>query len=100
MATLRIHQSVVNGVRLPLGYQKITALNEVKGFTVPTGATVAIVAVATKGVMWRDDGTNPTATDGIPLADGEKYQFELESLSVVKFIEVAASATIHVSYYA
>lgn len=99
MAVHTFHQTFVDGIRNPLGYQKITSLSTVKSFTVPVGATMAIVHASTKGVMFRDDGVNPTATDGMPIEVGEKFKFDLKDFSVVKFIEQSASATLHVNYY-
>jgi hypothetical protein len=54
----------------------------------------------TQAVRWRDDGTNPTATVGMPLAVGDTLFLDTSALAVVKFIEQTASAKLNVSYYA
>jgi hypothetical protein len=90
-----------------LGYQQITGLSVAKGLTVPTidpntGLTVkanfALITPDTNGVRWRDDGTAPTASIGMPLAAGVTLQYDGD-LSKIKFIESTASAVLNVSYY-
>jgi hypothetical protein len=84
----------------PLGYQKITSLSSATALTVPSGAVRCLVIAETQAVRWRDDGTNPTSTVGMPLAVGVPYTFErLDVLPVLKFIEQTASAVLHISYY-
>lgn len=82
----------------PLGYQQITSLSSATALTVPRGAIVALIQPQTQAVRWRDDGTNPTASVGMPLAIGETlpYTGYLES---IKFIEQTASAALNISYY-
>jgi hypothetical protein len=81
-----------------LGYQKLTSLDTVKSLTVPAGAVMAIIQTAGQDVRWRDDGSNPTATDGMLLRTTETLTYNGQP-SALKFIEAAAGATIHVSYY-
>ena len=90
-----------------MGYQQITGLSVAKGLTVPTidpntGLTVkanfALITPDTNGVRWRDDGTAPTASIGMPLAAGVTLQYDGD-LSKIKFIESTASAVLNVSYY-
>jgi hypothetical protein len=59
------------GANTPLGYQQITSLSSATALTVPTGATVAVIIPETQAIRWRDDGTNPTASVGMPLASGQ-----------------------------
>lgn len=82
-----------------LGYQQITNLSAAVGLTVPTGTSFAIVQPETQAVRWRDDGTNPTATVGYPLAVGSELLYDAAQLAVVKFIEQAASASLSIAYY-
>jgi len=90
-----------------LGYQQISSLNTVKSLTVPSkdpvsGAairpTLAIIIAETQGVRWRDDGTAPTATVGMPLAVGVPLAYD-GPLANIQFIEQTASAILNVSYY-
>lgn len=82
-----------------LGYQQITSLSAAAGLTPPQGATMALIVAETQGVRWRDDGTNPTASVGMPIAAGAYLNYDGD-LNRVKFIEQTASAKLNVSYYA
>lgn len=82
-----------------LGYQQITGLSTAKALTVPVGATMALVAPDTQNVRWRDDGTNPTASVGMPLVVGTTLNYDGD-LNRIRFIETTASAVLNVSYYA
>lgn len=99
--------TTIKAITSCLGYQQITGLSVAKGLTVPTidpntGLTVkanfALITPDTNGVRWRDDGTNPTASIGMPLAAGVTLQYDGD-LSKIKFIESTASAVLNVSYY-
>lgn len=88
----------------PKGYSKITSLNTAKTLgggslgAVPAGAKYALIKTETQAVRWRDDGTNPTATDGMLIDVGDEFWYtgQLRSLSL---LETAASATVHVAFY-
>lgn len=91
-----------------LGYQQITSLSSAQGLTVPSVdpvsglnvmPTIALITPETNGVRWRDDGTNPTASVGMPLAAGVTLQYDGD-LRKIKFIEQTASAKLNISYYA
>lgn len=82
----------------PKGYQKITSLSSSTALTVPTGARLALIVAETQAVRWRDDGTAPTATVGVPLATGTPLTYDGD-LTAVRFIEQTGSAAINVSYY-
>ena len=82
-----------------LGYQQITSLSAAASLTIPTGATMALITPETEGVRWRDDGTAPTASVGMPIAVGAYFTYDGD-LKSIRFIEQTASAKINVSYYA
>ena len=82
----------------PLGYEQITGLGSAKGLTVPTGATFCVVTCETEGIRWRDDGTPPTATVGMPLQNGASLSYSGD-LTAIQFIQQAAGAILNVSYY-
>lgn len=90
-----------------IGYQQITSLSAAANLTVPTTdksgnkqqPTFALIIAESKDVRWRDDGTAPTASVGMPLAVGVPLQYDGD-LTNIKFIETAASAKINISYYA
>jgi hypothetical protein len=83
----------------PLGYQKVTSLSAAKPLNPPDGATLALVIAETQAVGWRDDGTAPTGTDRMQLAVNTPTWFGRMNLAALQFIELAASATLHISYY-
>lgn len=82
-----------------LGYQQITSLSAASGLMPPQGATMALIVAETQGVRWLDDGANPTASVGMPIAAGAYLNYDGD-LNRVKFIEQTASAKLNVSYYA
>lgn len=82
-----------------LGYRQITPLSAATGLTPPQGATMALIVAETQGVRWCDDGTNPTASVGMPIAAGAYLNYDGD-LNRVKFIEQTAGAKLNVSYYA
>lgn len=66
--------------------------------TPATGATMTQICVETAAVRYRDDGTAPTASLGIPVAAGTCFQYS-GPLSAVQFIAQSSAATIDVAYY-
>jgi len=96
----------IKAVTTCLGYQQITDLSSAVGLTVPTLApdgsnqkpTFALIICETQGVRWRDDGTAPSASVGMPLAAGVPLQYDGD-LNKIKFIQQSASAKLNVSYY-
>lgn len=89
------------------GYQQIGTLTSAVGLTVPATTpeglafkpNFALITPETKGVRWRDDGVDPTASVGMPLAAGVTLQYDGD-LSKIKFIEQEATAKLNISYYA
>ena len=82
----------------PLGYQQLTSLAASTALTVPLGATRAVVIATAQAVRWRDDGTAPTGTVGMPLAVNVEKTFT-GGLSALRFIEQTASAVLNITYY-
>lgn len=83
---------------VPLGYQQIVGLAAATALTVPTGATYAVIVTESQSVRFRDDGVDPTAAIGEPLLTGQTLNYN-GSLSAVKFIQTAATATLNILYY-
>ena len=96
---------MIKDVTSILGYQQFTAAAST-ALTVPvrdinglsSTPTVAIIVPEGQGVRWRDDGTAPTASVGMPLAAGSVLVYDGD-LTRIRFIQQAATATINVSYY-
>lgn len=78
--------------------QYALASTTLTSLTVPNGATVAQICVETAGVRYRDDGTAPTSTVGMPVASGTCFQYA-GPLSVVQFIAQTGAPTLDVAYY-
>ena len=90
---------------LPLGYNQITALSAAVGLgqgltnnAVPAGANYAVIIPETQAVRFRDDGTNPTAGVGVPIAVGQEFDYT-GNLGAVKVIEQTASAKLNIAFY-
>ncbi len=90
---------VLDGIYTEKGYQQITNLAASTALTVPSGAIYALVICTGQNVRWRADGTDPTASIGMPLNVGQALWFDASSISVVEFIEQAASAVLNINYY-
>lgn len=80
------------------GFQQITVLTASTGLTVPASAAMALIQAESQSVRWRDDGTAPTAAIGMILSPGDVLVYN-GSLGAIRFIEVAASAKLNVTYY-
>jgi hypothetical protein len=98
----------LKAITVCLGYQQITDLSSAVSLTVPTvdpvsglnaKPTIALITPETQGVRWRDDGTNPTGSVGMPLSATVTLQYDGD-LQKIRFIEDAAGAILNVSYYA
>ena len=88
--------------KIPLGYQQLVLTSAAQALTVPAGATVAAIYVTASGgvARYRDDGTAPTATAGMPLSTGAQFIYS-GALAVIEFIlGSGATATLDISYYA
>lgn len=82
-----------------LGYQQLTSLSSATALTVPAGTSLAVCTAEAQAIRWRDDGTSPTASVGMPLSVGDTLFFDAAALAIVKFIEQTTSAKLNVSYY-
>lgn len=91
-------QPVVDGTQQHKGYQQITSLGSAVGLTPPAGSRVALIQPEGQNVRWRDDGTNPTASVGVLLYNGDLFLYS-GNLGDIRLIEVAASAKVNISYY-
>lgn len=97
---------IANGLRYaPLGYAQATDLDPAIGLpgvgdpaAIPAGADAALIVAEAQAVRWRDDGTAPTATVGVPLAVGVEL-FYAGNLSAIRFFEQAGGAKLNVTYY-
>lgn len=86
-----------NGL-VPKGSQRLTGLAVAKGLTVPPGANYAIIRADGGDVRYRDDGSTPTTTQGMPLYEGEVLEYDSPiGIAALKFASTAGS--VEVLYY-
>jgi hypothetical protein len=88
---------VVPGNSQPCGYEQIPC-NTAQSLTVPNNARWAIFKAEAQTVRIRDDGTDPTATVGLPLGTSDSL-FYSGNLSGVRVIAATAGGILNVLYY-
>jgi hypothetical protein len=96
----------IKAVTTCFGYQQITTLTASVGLTIPPRApdglnakpVFALIIAEGAPVRWRDDGTAPTASVGMPLAVGVPLQYDGD-LTKIRFIQQSASGILNISYY-
>ena len=89
-----------------MGYQQITSLPSATNLTIPQTTpnglnakpVFALIVAEGQAVRWRDDGTSPSASVGMPLAVGIPLQYDGD-LTNIKFIEQVGGAKLNISYY-
>lgn len=88
-----------SGVTYPLGYQQLSVTSGAAvSLTVPSGATSALISVATAAVRYRDDGVAPTTSSGFPLASSAILNYGVQ-LAAIQFIAQSTTATLDILYY-
>lgn len=90
---------VVTGGLKPLGYQQLSVAGTAATLTVPAGTTLAMLAIESNAVRYRDDGTSPTSTVGMPMSVGTQNFPYTGYLGGVQFIAQSGTATLDVNYY-
>jgi hypothetical protein len=85
----------------PLGYQQFAAgtIDAASALAIPEGCSLILIVAEAQAVRWRDDGTDPTATIGQPLAVGVEMRYTSRSPTRLKFIAQVAGAILNVTYY-
>ena len=90
-----------------MGYQQIVGAVASTALTVPSRDPVtglagtpiqAVIICDGAGIRWRDDGTAPTASVGMPISIGTVFVYDGD-LTRLRIIQLAATATINVAYY-
>lgn len=77
-----------------LGFQQLSPTSSTL-LTVPAGASLAVI-ISAASFTWRDDGTDPTTSDGMvwPANVPLYYGSNLAALKIIN-----SSGTVNVSYY-
>ena len=89
-----------------LGYQQITP-DTATSLTVPARApdgskqqaTFAVITPEGQNTRWRDDGTDPTTSVGMPIYVGTTFLYDGD-LTRIRLINMVAGGKVNVSYYA
>lgn len=92
--------------QVPLGFCALSSMAASTGLAtcaggIPTGTSYAVICAYTQGVVWRDDGTAPTATPGTGgqgLATGQCIPYNGD-FTKIRFIQQAGGALLGVSFY-
>lgn len=100
-AATQLYNSAGLKQQRPLGYQVITP-TVATAFTVPVGASHAMISVRAAGVMMADDGSTPTTTAGFYIPAGTIFQVNNDRPWLLAWRVVNSSdgaATVYVIYY-
>ena len=90
---------VIDGPLVPLGYIQVTNLAAAVGLgTIPAGARVALLYSEGAALRWRDDGTNPTASVGMPLDVSTPLRYSGD-LSKIKLIAQTGAPVLNIAFY-
>jgi hypothetical protein len=97
--------NVLDGTRIPVGYEQSADASTIQTLTIPTNARVAIIQAIDNGISWRDDGTDAGVTaggtaGGMLLAAGDSFLY-VGDLSKFTFIEAVSASTayLNIAYY-
>lgn len=85
----------------PLAYTQIAVSNTAVGLTRPASGNprIAVIVVETNSIRYRDDGTVPTATVGMPIAANNSVIVCANAIFAFKAIRQSADAVLNVSIY-
>lgn len=87
------------------GTQSAVDISSATAFTIPTGAVRAVVTFAGTNngsgtcAFYRDDGTSPTGTTGIPVPAFQPFAYDILNLPLKAIAATGASCTMSVAYY-
>ena len=95
-ATAALADPVITWV--PLGYQQI-APTSATAFTVPAGATMALLSAEVQAIRCRDDGVAPTTSAGFLIPVGiAPFQYS-GTLSAMQCINAVSGGVLNILYY-
>lgn len=84
----------------PFGYYQVSVstavtLASLSGGSLPAGARIVwILPEAGSNVRWRDDGTAPTASVGMPIVSQQAWPYE-GSLAALQLVSQSGTATVN-----
>lgn len=81
------------------GYTQVTLdATTSQALTIPSGCTKILIVPEVQAIRYRADGTNPTATVGMPIAVGGTLEFTMSQFPRLKLIAQVAGAIINVQF--
>lgn len=94
---------------VPCGYQQFASgsLATAQSLTIPgtcsqtNGGLPSTIVISVEGqaIRYRDDGTAPTATVGMPLPVGNQPFYYTGTIGAIQFIQQTAGAIVNVAFY-
>jgi hypothetical protein len=82
-----------------LGYNSLAVSNSAVAPTYINNAQRVLIRCIGADVMIRDDGTNPTASVGFPLLDGEAIWFDGDLHRLKAIRKASTDATLYFLWY-
>lgn len=87
----------------PLGYCQLTSVSSSTLVSscssgIPQSAGWAVICVDTAAIRWRDDGTAPTASVGMPVASGQCFYYS-GAFSALSVIAQTGTPVVNISFY-
>lgn len=104
---LLIGQAWAQGLRnVPLGFCTLSSMSASTLLStcsggIPAGTSYAVICAYAQGIVWRDDGTAPTATPGTGgqgLAAGQCLPYN-GTFTAMRFIQQASGAIVGIAFY-
>ena len=91
---------LTNRALVSKGYQQLSVSNTALSLTVPTGSLMAFAISEASPVRWRDDGTAPTTTVGVPQnASSTLILCGSGVLASFQVIAITGTTNFDLSYY-
>src|SRR6267142_329501 len=96
-------ERTATGFTIPLGYCQLTSiaastLVSTCAGGIPARTGWAIICVETAAIRWRDDGTAPTTSVGMPIAVGGCFNYS-GTFATLRVIAQTGSPVVNISFY-
>lgn len=87
----------------PLGYCQLTSVASSTLVSscsggIPARTVWAVICIETAGIRWRDDGTAPTASVGMPIAATQCFNYS-STFATLRVIAQSGSPVVNISFY-
>lgn len=87
----------------PLGYCQLTSVSSSTLVSscsggIPALTGWAVLCIDTAAIRWRDDGTAPTASVGMPVAAGQCFYYS-GTVAALRVIAQSGSPVVNISFY-